>query len=97
MIPKIYNWKRFWCAREGRLNLYDDGYLWDPDSEFGSIHNPGVVSFDALSQTPCLALLGEPGMGKSTAMLNQKVKIDNDLIAKGDSSLWIDLKAFNTA
>jgi predicted NACHT family NTPase len=96
MSSNNYDWKRFWCAREGRLNLSDDGYLWDPDSEFGSIHNPDVVSFDAVSQSPCLVLLGEPGMGKTTAIQSHKAKIDDDLNAKGDSSLWIDLRAYQT-
>ena len=96
MPPKIYNWKRFWCPREGKLNLSDDGYLWDPDSEFGSIYNPDVVPFESISNFPCLALLGEPGMGKSTAMQSQKETIDKEVTESGDASLWINLRAYQT-
>lgn len=93
---KLYNWKRFWCPREGKLNLSDSGYLWDPDSEFGSIYNPDVVPFGSISNVPCLALLGEPGIGKSTAMQSQKESIDREVAERGDASLWIDLRAYQT-
>ncbi|MEW6185122.1 MAG: hypothetical protein AB1585_05210 [Thermodesulfobacteriota bacterium] len=68
MAQKNYNWKRFWVKREGQLNLADNGYLFDPDSEWGRIYNPDVLSYTAISSTPCLILLGEPGIGKSTAI-----------------------------
>lgn len=96
MSRKLYNWKRFWCPRDGKLNLSDDGYLWDPDSEFGSIYNPDVVPFDSISKFSCLALLGEPGMGKSTAMQSQKGNIGSRVTKKGDASLWVDLRAYQT-
>ena len=96
MSPKIYNWKRFWCAREGKLNLSDDGYLLDPDAQYGSIHNPDVVPFESISKFPCLALLGEPGMGKSTGMQTQKGSIDALVSKSGDASLWVDLRAYQT-
>jgi predicted NACHT family NTPase len=96
MPPKIYNWKRFWCPREGKLNLSDDGYLWDPDSESGSIYNPDVVPFESISKFVCLALLGEPGMGKSTAMQTQKGSIDARVSESGDTSLWVNLRAYQT-
>ena len=64
--------------------------------EFGSIYNPDVVSFESISKFPCLALLGEPGMGKSTAMQSEKGSIDIQVTERGDTSLWIDLRAFQT-
>ena len=96
MPAKVYNWKRFWCPREGKLNLSDDGYLWDPDSEFGPIYNPDVVPFGSIFNLPCLALLGEPGIGKSTAMQSQKESIDKLVTETGDASLWVDLRAYQT-
>jgi hypothetical protein len=87
MSNKIYNWKRFWCPREGKPNLSDDGYLVDPDdAEIGSIYNPDVVPFELISKFPCLALLGEPGIGKSTAMQSQKGSIDA-LVSEGGEHL----------
>lgn len=96
MPANIYNWKRFWCPREGKLNLSDDGYLWDPDPEFGSIYNPDVVPFETISKFPCLALLGEPGMGKSTAMQRERGSIDSRVSESGDATLWVDLRSFQT-
>lgn len=96
MSGELYNWKRFWCPREGKLNLSDDGYLWDPESDYGSICNPDVVPFESIAKSPCLVLLGEPGMGKSTAMQRQKLDIDREIREMGNESLWIDLRAYQT-
>jgi len=45
--------------------LADRGYLYDPDSEWGRVCNPGLVSLESIYDFPCLVLLGEPGIGKS--------------------------------
>jgi hypothetical protein len=63
----VYNWKRFWCPREGRIQLDEDGFLLEPESEVAAYYDPGVVPFEKIAALPCLALLGEPGLGKSTA------------------------------
>ena len=67
MSRKEYNWKRFWSPRGESINSYD-GYLPNPDGKWDQYNNPHVVPFDAISETPCLALLGEPGMGKSCTL-----------------------------
>lgn len=46
----------------------DDGYLIYPDGEFGRFANPDLKPFSAIAATPCLVLLGEPGIGKSRAI-----------------------------
>lgn len=63
-----YPWKRFWCPRDGAFSLADDGFLYDPDSEYGELANPAVRSFDKISARPCLVLLGGPGSGKTFAL-----------------------------
>lgn len=68
MPARKYNWKRFWVRREGQLSLADGGYLSDPESDWGRIENNDVRPFDAIANTPCLILLGGPGIGKSSAM-----------------------------
>lgn len=65
MSEAIYNWKRFWCSREGTISLADDGYLVDPESALG-FFNLDLRPIELLLEVPCLILLGEPGMGKST-------------------------------
>ena len=66
------------------MPLSDDGYFPDPDSEYARWLNPEARTFELIDQYPCLALLGEPGIGKSTAMKaacqhqNHKVKEDRE-------------------
>jgi hypothetical protein len=62
------DWERFWHPREVRPCAGGDGFLYDPKSEFGRTANAHVVPFEAIRKVPCLALLGEPGMGKSFAV-----------------------------
>jgi len=69
MSGKRYNWKRFWYPMTGNIDLSDRGYLYDPDSEYGHIFNPEVVPFESIETVPCLVLLGEPGIGKTPAIL----------------------------
>lgn len=66
---QFYEWKRFWCPREGNLNLCDSGYLVDPVGEYGRYLNPDVLAFEKIVDFQCLILLGEPGMGKGLVML----------------------------
>jgi len=62
-----YPWKRFWCPRGEVILLTDRGYLADPDVG-GPYSNPYLVPFETIAGNPCLVLLGEPGIGKSTAL-----------------------------
>lgn len=68
-MPDIaYNWKRYWCPREGAFNLSDGGYLVDPEGEYSRFLAQDVRPYEDISTTPCLVLLGEPGIGKTTAL-----------------------------
>jgi predicted NACHT family NTPase len=91
-IPeRQYNWKRFWCPREGNIALTDAGYLEDPDTPWGHIQNPDVRSFGSISDSPCLVLLGEPGMGKTYAMKTE-ARVQQD----GARVLLLDLGGFSS-
>ncbi len=57
-----YDWTRFWCLREGSA-ISGRGYLYVLDD-----YTKDVVTFDKIAYIPCLALLGEPGIGKSHAL-----------------------------
>jgi predicted NACHT family NTPase len=89
-MEQLYNWKRFCSPRTGNINLSDGGYLYDPDTEYGSIYNPDVVDFEALAKKPCLVLLGEPGTGKTSALKEAK-DIIYARLAECDRTLWLDL------
>lgn len=65
---KHYPWKRFWCRSDASYYLGDDGYLTDPDGPSGETRQPHALSADVLDEVPCVALWGDPGLGKSTTL-----------------------------
>jgi len=72
--------------------LSDDGYLYNPDSKLGQIHNPDVVPFESIADIPCLGLLGEPGIGKTQTMQAERKSIGTKIEKEGDQPLWLDLR-----
>lgn len=83
-----YDWKRFWCPREGSIALERDGFLLDPD-ELPKYVRTDAVSFDVIKTTPCLLLLGEPGIGKTVAIKT----VSNDVktsLGFGEEHLHLD-------
>lgn len=91
-----YKWKRFWCPRSGHINLADGGYLCDPEEKWGKIYNPDLVTFDAISALPCLALLGEPGIGKSHTIEAEKNEIISEIQKQGGQVLPLDIRSYGS-
>lgn len=87
-----YPWKRFWVRRAGTMNLSDRGYLVDPEGEHGSLLNPDIVPEEHLRLAPCMALLGEPGVGKTAALGNEF----DTARREGHQCLHIDLRDFSS-
>ncbi len=96
MSNQHYNWKRFWCPRSGRINLGDDGYLLNPDTEWGKEYNSDLVIFETISHLPCLALLGEPGIGKTQTLEVEQHEIVNNIQEQGDQVLFLDLRSYGS-
>ncbi|MCI0615497.1 hypothetical protein L0244_21110 [bacterium] len=96
MNRQNYNWKRFWVARSGNINLSDGGYLWNPDSDFGRIYNPDALSFEAIAKVPCLVLLGEPGIGKSNEINRQWEHTHQRSKETREVALRFDLRVYQT-
>lgn len=86
-----YDWKRYWCPREGAFNLSDGGYLVEPEGEYGRILAQDVRPFADITTTPCLILLGEPGIGKTTAVEDIAASESADL-----ATLKVDLGEYST-
>lgn len=93
MTGERYDWKRFWCPRDGSINSTDLGYLADPDGPYGNHSNPSLRSFEEVSELPCLALLGEPGIGKSSTMQAERDAVEAAVQAEGGKTLWLDLRS----
>ncbi len=91
-----FNWKRFWYPRGTSLNLADDGYLPDPDSESTRFWNKHVVSFEEISALKALVLLGDPGMGKSTFFSEQETIWGKRQNSSNEKYLFINLRSYNT-
>jgi len=95
-MKQVYNWKRFWCPRDGNISLADGGYLYDPAAQYGRSFNKDVVPFESISEIPCLALLGEPGIGKSEAMKAERSKIEAKIRESGGELLWLDIRSYGS-
>lgn len=92
MSDMIYPWKRFWCPRTGVINLMDGGFPYDPES-YGR-YNSDLVSLKSITSFHCLALLGEPGMGKTEALCAEWNALDEGIKAQGHQSLFINLSEY---
>lgn len=89
-----FPWKRFWCRREAGFTLGDRGFLTDPEGKYGDILNPQLTTLDKLQTVRCLALLGEPGVGKSWS-----ISADVDAFLKETPELEVirlDLRSFGS-
>lgn len=65
-MQNLYDWKRCWYKRGRDLPL-ENGFLKPMDLKY--VQDTDVVfTFDKISDKPCLILLGDAGLGKTTAL-----------------------------
>lgn len=82
-----YDWQRFWY-RANNTNQFNDGYLYTFESaSLRRSYHPDVISFEEISEVPCLVLLGEAGMGKTHAISKEEEALRNRSI----ETLFINL------
>lgn len=90
----MYSWKRFWCPAGDSVSLSDEGFLYDPEGSYGKQINPNVVPFSRIQDSGCLVLLGEPGIGKTTALNQAVVAVREQAQTTGDAVLALNLGEF---
>jgi hypothetical protein len=95
-MANVFDWKRFWCPRGGIFNLADGGFLSDPETSWGKLLNPELVTFGELSEVRCLALLGEPGIGKTWALERDGVAAEEAIAREGGKVMRLDLRSFGS-
>ena len=87
-----FDWPRFWVEHGGVVDLSDGGYLTDPNYLLGRTE---VRTLPDLASMRAMALLGEPGMGKSVALeteaQRQKAEAGEDMIV-----FHADLRSFSS-
>jgi len=88
-----HRWQRYWLPMGANLNLDVDGFLPDPECEFGRHYNPELRRLEALRAIPLLMLLGEPGAGKSTLMQDEA----DALAAAGQAVHSLRLNEYSSA
>jgi hypothetical protein len=86
-----YNWKRYWCPRGSTYTIHAHGFLYDPENDWSTYNNPNVKSFSDIRTYKCLALYGEPGIGKSTVIKKEFIS-DRESNAP---SLYIDFSNYS--
>lgn len=91
----LYPWKRFWCPWDKSMSFADDGFVFDPESDYGIILNPDLTTLNAIVAVPCAILLGEPGLGKSQTLRDYRSELESE----NDPSrcvMFVDLKDFGS-
>ena len=89
-----YNWPRFWCPRDGYIQLDEDGLLVDPESDLAETLSLQLPRLEALAGASCLALLGEPGTGKSHEV--GRIYTASRSAANHGTTLFVDLRAYDS-
>jgi hypothetical protein len=89
-----YPWLRFWVSHDSAIDLSDAGFLCDPTDRFGQ--RPRPVTLAELQDWKSLVLLGEPGIGKSTALKEEASRVEQLAAHSGHVSIYVDLRDFSS-
>ena len=94
-MKNAFDWRRFWCPRDGNISLSDRGFLADPEGPAGKFANPDLLTFEGFEKSQCVTLLGEPGIGKTWTLQREIAKMQNSVGAVA-KSFYLDLHSFTT-
>jgi hypothetical protein len=92
-LHKEYKWDRFWCLSSKNYVLDHRGFLLDPEDSYYKYYESGALRFEDIPDTPCLVLLGEPGIGKTKTL----DEIFHLYQTKSDAkAIRVDLRSYET-
>jgi hypothetical protein len=91
-----YDWQRFWIARTGTLDLSDGGFFVDPANTIRRSDPSRPATLTELRNYRALVLLGEPGIGKSTALEAEAKRVSAVSITGETVSIHVDLRAYSS-
>jgi hypothetical protein len=94
-MPK-YAWERHWLLRGEQRHQGIEGDLSELLSESNARSRLSEQATSNLSIFPCAIMLGEPGSGKSTEFAAEFERAQSESEARGDATLLIDLKDFQS-
>jgi hypothetical protein len=95
MTP-TYAWQRFWVPRDGVIDLSDGGFLLDPEREFARYSAQRLATLTELQHFRALALLGEPGIGKSSTLEAEYKALAQDESNHERVFIHVDLRSFSS-
>jgi hypothetical protein len=84
-----YPWPRFWVPRDGVIDLSDGGFLRDPTDWLAGPQSPMPLA--ALQHWRSLALLGEPGIGKSSTLKEEADRVASAPPDSNFTSIYVSL------
>ena len=82
-----YDWERWWIPTCVTPQLDVWGMFHDPAGTVGKYLNSEATRLAALDDVPCLLLLGEPGMGKTTELGREATRLEAQHIQVVDVEL----------
>ncbi len=91
---ELIAWERFWVPLGGAISLSDGGFLLDPVREGRWAGGTQLRTLGELGGLRAIALLGEPGMGKSFALKGEAVRVRAS--GAGVTSIHVDLRSFSS-
>lgn len=94
-MPEVtYPWPQFWVPQHGVIDLSDGGFLRDPTDWLAGIRGPMPLA--ALQHWRALALLGEPGIGKSTTLKEEADRVASLATTANLVSVYVDLRTYSS-
>jgi len=91
-----YQWPRYWFDREGP-HAPVEGYLTRPGELSWLLSGEEGLRLPELSEEPCLVLLGEPELGKSTAVRQAVRELEANLDDDHEIVVRLDLASHDNA